>query len=111
MMLNQHSMRYLSRRLLAQAWEMPRMAIGAMVSIVLSVGFALLQPLLIRSLINQGIAAHNYRTVTEFSIAIMIAAILSAITTYVRSTTTQIVGEGVSYRLRNRLFRHLEAMS
>src|SRR5262249_39323966 len=24
---------------------------------------------------------------------------------------TQIVGEGVSYRLRNRLFRHLEAMS
>jgi ATP-binding cassette subfamily B multidrug efflux pump len=111
MMLNQHSMRYLSRRLIAQAWETPRTAIGAIVSITLSVGFSLLQPLLIRSLINQGIAKHNYRAVTAWATAIMVAAILSAITTYVRQTTTQIVGEGVSYRLRNRLFRHLEAMS
>jgi ATP-binding cassette subfamily B multidrug efflux pump len=110
-MLNQHSMRYLSRRLFAQAWETRGMAIAALTSTLLAISFTLLQPLLIRALINQGIATHDYHVVTLFAAAIMGSAILSAITSYIRSTTTQIIGEGVSYRLRNRLFRHLEALS
>jgi ATP-binding cassette subfamily B multidrug efflux pump len=110
-MLNQHSMRYLSRRLFAHAWETPGLAISAALSIIFTIVFSLLQPLLIRSLINSGIAGRNYHLVIEYAIAIMVAAILSAITSYIRSTTTQIIGEGVSYRLRNRLFRHLEVLS
>lgn len=110
-MLDQHSVRYLVRRLLRHAWDTPPLAIGAVLSIFLSIGFSLLQPLLIRSLINNGIAAGQHRRLIEVSIAIMIVAVLSAVTTYFRSVTTQWIGEKVSYDLRNRLFRHLEALS
>jgi len=111
LMLDQHSVRYLVRRLLRHAWDTPPLAIGAVLSIFLSIGFSLLQPLLIRSLINNGIAAGQHRRLIEVSIAIMIVAVLSAVTTYFRSVTTQWIGEKVSYDLRNRLFRHLEALS
>jgi len=110
-MLDQHSVRYLVRRLLRHAWDTPLLAIGGVLSIFLSIGFSLLQPLLIRSLINNGIAAGQHRRLIEVSIAIMIVAVLSAVATYFRSVTTQWIGETVSYDLRNRLFRHLEALS
>ncbi|MCA1666476.1 MAG: ABC transporter ATP-binding protein/permease [Thermomicrobia bacterium] len=110
-MLDQHSVRYLVRRLLRHAWDTPLLAIGGVLSIFLSIGFSLLQPLLIRSLINSGIAAGQHRRLIEVSIAIMIVAVLSAVTTYFRSVTTQWIGEKVGYDLRNRLFRHLEALS
>lgn len=110
-MLDQHSLRYLVRRLLRHAWDTPLLAIGGILSIFLSIGFSLLQPLLIRSLINNGIAAGQHRRLIEVSVAIMIVAVLSAVTTYFRSVTTQWIGEKVSYDLRNRLFRHLEALS
>src|SRR5690348_1233193 len=111
LMLDQHSLRYLVRRLLRHAWDTPLLAIGGVLSIFLSIGFSLLQPLLIRSLINNGIAAGQHRRLIEVSIAIMIVAVLSAVTTYFRSVTTQWIGEKVSYALRNRLFRHLEVLS
>ncbi|MDQ6905455.1 MAG: ABC transporter ATP-binding protein/permease [Chloroflexota bacterium] len=110
-MLDQHSVRYLVRRLVRHAWDTPLLASGAVASILLSIGFSLLQPLLIRSLINNGIAAGEHRRLIEVSVAIMVVAILSAVTTYFRSVTTQWIGEKVSYQLRNRLFRHLEALS
>lgn len=110
-MLNQHSVRYLVRRLVRHAWDTPLLAILAVFSILTSVGFSLLQPLLIRSLINGGIASGDHRMLIVTAIAIMAVAILSAITTYLRSVTTQWIGEHVSYDLRNRLFRHLEALS
>jgi ATP-binding cassette subfamily B multidrug efflux pump len=110
-MLDQHSLRYLVRRLLRHAWDTPILAIGGILSIFLSIGFSLLQPLLIRSLINSGIAAGQHRQLIVIAIAIMVVALLSAITSYFRSMTTQWIGEKVSYDLRNRLFRHLEALS
>jgi len=110
-MLDQHSVRYLVRRLLRHAWDTPPLALGAVASILLSIVFSLLQPLLIRSIINNGIAAGEHRRLIEVSIAIMVVAVLSAATTYFRSVTTQWIGEKVSYQLRNRLFRHLEALS
>ena len=96
-MLNQHSVRYLVRRLLRHAWDTPILAIPAVLSIFFSIVFSLVQPLLIRSLINNGIAAGERRRLIEVSIAIMIVAVLSALTTYLRSATTQWIGERVSY--------------
>ena len=110
-MLNQHSVRYLVRRLLRHAWDTPILAIPAVLSIIFSIVFSLVQPLLIRSLINNGIAAGERRRLIEVSIAIMVVAVLAALTTYIRSATTQWIGERVSYDMRNRLFRHLESLS
>ncbi|HET8630872.1 MAG TPA: ABC transporter ATP-binding protein [Thermomicrobiales bacterium] len=110
-MLEQHSARYLLRRLFGHLAANPGIATGAGVSILLSIGASLVQPLLIRALINVGIAGRDRRLLVEVAAAIMGVALLSAVTVYVRSWTTQWIGERVAYDLRNRLFRHLEALS
>jgi ABC-type multidrug transport system fused ATPase/permease subunit len=110
-MSDQYSVRYLIRRLFGLMGENRRMTIIAALSILTSIGFALALPLLIRALINNGVATGNMRVVVELGVAIIIVSILSAGSAYLRGVTTQWVGESVSYALRNRLFRHLEGLS
>ena len=110
-MSDQYSVRYLVRRLILLLGESPRMTAVAAGSILTSIGFSLALPLLIRALINNGVAAGDMQVVIKLGIAIIIASAFSALSAYVRGVTTQWVGEAVSYSLRNRLFRHLEGLS
>ena len=110
-MSDQYSANYLLRRLLGLMRSSPYMTIAAGISILTSIGFSLLLPLLIRGLINAGVAGGNQRAIVEYGAAIIGASLLSAGSAYVRSVTTQWIGERVSYDLRNRLFQHLEALS
>ncbi len=110
-MTEQYSVRYLVRRLFMLMGESPRMTIVGAITILSSIGFSLALPLLIRTLINNGVATGNMRVVTELGIAIIIVSFLSAGSAYLRGVTTQWIGERVSYGLRNRIFRHLEALS
>jgi ATP-binding cassette subfamily B protein len=110
-MSDQYSVRYLVRRLIMLMGESPRMTMIAGVSILTSIGCSLALPLLIRALINNGVAAGDMQIVIRLGIAIIIASAFSALSAYVRGVTTQWVGEAVSYSLRNRLFRHLEGLS
>jgi ATP-binding cassette subfamily B protein len=110
-MSDQYSANYLLRRLLGLMRSSPYMTIAAGISILTSIGFSLLLPLLIRGLINAGVAGGNRRAIVEYGAAIVGASLLSAGSAYVRSVTTQWIGERVSYDLRNRLFQHLEALS
>lgn len=110
-MSDQYSVRYLVRRLILLLGESPRMTAVAAVSILTSIAFSLALPLLIRGLIDNGVAKGDMQVVSRLGIAILIASAFSALSAYVRGVTTQWVGETVSYSLRNRLFRHLEGLS
>ena len=110
-MSDQYSVRYLIRRLFGLMGENRRMTIVAALTILTSIGFSLALPLLIRALINDGVATGNMRVVAELGVAIIIVSALSAGSAYLRGVTTQWVGESVSYALRNRLFRHLAGLS
>src|SRR3954447_16123957 len=110
-MSDQYSVNYLMRRLIALTWISPVMTIVAGISILTSIGFSLALPLLIRALINSGVAAGNHREIIELGVAIIAVSVLSATSAYVRGVTTQWIGETASYDLRNRLFRHLEGLS
>src|SRR5690349_12208512 len=110
-MSDQYSANYLLRRLLGLMRISPYMTIAAAISILTSIGFSLLLPLLIRGLINNGVASGNSRAITEYALGIAVASVLSAGSAYIRSVTTQWIGERVSYELRNRMFRHLENLS
>src|SRR5215213_5967079 len=103
MMSDQYSVNYLVRRLLGLMWTSPAMTIVAAISILTSIGFSLALPLLIRALINSGVAAGQHRVIAELGVAIIVVSALSAASAYVRGVTTQWVGETVSYDLRNRL--------
>ena len=110
-MTEQYSVRYLIRRLLTLMWANPIMTIVAAISILTSIGFSLTLPLLIRTLINNAIGGGQRQLLLQFGAAIIGVAVLSAISAYVRSVTTQWLGERVSYALRNQLYRHLESLS
>src|SRR4051794_36028072 len=110
-MSDQYSVNYLMRRLIALTWISPVMTIVAAISILTSIGFSLALPLLIRALINSGVAGGQHGVIVELGVAILAVSVLSATSAYVRGVTTQWIGETVSYDLRNRLFRHLEGLS
>lgn len=110
-MTEQYSIRYLVRRLLILMWASPGMTIVAMLSILASIGFSLALPLLIRAVINTAIGGGHRELIPQFGAAIIVVAMLSATAAYIRSVTTQWLGERVSYALRNQLYRHLEHLS
>ena len=110
-MSDQYSVRYLIRRLLGLMGENRRMTVIAAITILTSIGFSLALPLLIRALINNGVARGDMRVVRELGVVIIVVALFSAGSAYLRGVTTQWVGESVSYALRNRLYRHLEGLS
>jgi ATP-binding cassette subfamily B protein len=110
-MSDQYSANYLLRRLLGLMRLSPYMTIAAAVSILTSIGFSLLLPLLIRGLINAGVASGDRNAIAWYGAGIVVASVLSAGSAYVRSVTTQWIGERVSYELRNRMFRHLESLA
>jgi ATP-binding cassette subfamily B protein len=111
MMSDQYSVSYLMRRLIKLMWISPGLTTVAGISILTSIGFSLALPLLIRALINTGVAGGQNRVIAELGVAIIVVSVLSASSAYVRGVTTQWIGETVSYDLRNRLFRHLEGLS
>ena len=110
-MAEQYSVRYLVRRLIVLMWANPIMTIIAAISILTSIGFSLALPLLIRALINNAIGGGQRQLLLQIGAGIIGISILSAISAYVRSVTTQWLGERVSYALRNQLYRHLESLS
>ena len=69
-MSDQYSANYLLRRLLGLMRFSPYMTIAAAISIFTSIGFSLLLPLLIRGLINTGVASGNRRAITEYALGI-----------------------------------------
>lgn len=109
-MTDQRSVGYLLRRLFGQMRVSPGLAVAAVLSVLLGIGASLAQPLLIRALINDGIANGNRGAIARVAVAIVVVAVFSAGAAYVRAVTTQSLGELVSYDLRNRLFRHLEIL-
>jgi ABC-type multidrug transport system fused ATPase/permease subunit len=110
-MTEQYSVRYLAKRLLVLMWANRAMTIVAMISILTSIAFALALPLLIRALINNAIGGGQRQLLLQFGAGIIVVSICSATSAYIRSVTTQWLGERVSYALRNQLYRHLESLS
>ncbi len=110
-MAEQYSVRYLVKRLIVLMWANRAMTIVAMISILTSIGFSLALPLLIRAVINNAIGGGQRQLLYQLGAGIIGVSILSAASAYVRSVTTQWLGERVSYALRNQLYRHLESLS
>ncbi len=108
--MNSYSAAYLLRRLLRLMWEFPALTLSSAVTILASIGLALLQPLLIRQLFNNGITAGNHQALITTSFTILVITALQAVCVYGRAGLTQHLAERISYALRNRLFGHLEAL-
>ena len=88
-----------------------RKAIGSYAALILAIILQLAVPLLVRQIVNTGIASGD-RALLAFSAAgIVVVTLAQSTFMYTRSYWLQYLAERVAYDLRNEMYTHLEALS
>jgi ATP-binding cassette subfamily B protein len=89
-----------------------RLRLGAvLVLIVISAGFSMLNPFLLRSALDNGILKHNSTLLTETVLGMLGIAIFTNATGVWQTYMSNQVGQRVMHDLRAAVYRHLQRMS
>ncbi len=88
-----------------------REAAGAFISLVLSTAGSLVIPRLTQVVIDQGIAAEQMTVILWGAGAIVVAAVLGALFSYLRGFLAAKASQGVAYDLRNALYTQIQSLS
>jgi ATP-binding cassette, subfamily B, bacterial len=89
-----------------------RMRLGVvLVMIVISAGVSMINPFLIRDTLNEGLAQHNGKLLTELVLAMIGVAIFTNATSVWQTYLSNVVGQRVMHDLRASVYRHLQRMS
>jgi len=104
-----------SRDLLRRVWAFarpytPQIAV-LLVTIFVITGFTLVQPLLIRELIDNALPNRNVRLLNLLALGMIAAPLLNGLVGVLQRRMSASVGEGVIYDLRRALYRHMQKMS
>jgi ABC-type multidrug transport system fused ATPase/permease subunit len=86
-------------------------ALGAVVSLGLSTGFALVVPWLLAWVIDTGLQHGQFRTLLLATGAILVTSLLRGLFAYGQGYLSQAVSCLVAYDLRNRVYDHLQTLS
>ena len=79
--------------------------------IVFSAGLSMLQPFLLRDVLDEGIGQHNTTLLTWLTIALIAIAIVTSAFSVVQTYHSNIVGQRVMHDLRAAVYKHLQKMS
>ena len=79
--------------------------------IVFSAGLAMLQPFLLRDVLDDGIAKHNTVLLTQLVLAMIAIAIATSIFSVWQTYISNVVGQRVMHDLRAAVYRRLQRMS
>ncbi len=82
-----------------------------MAMIVFSAGLAMLQPFLLRAVLDKGIFGHDSALLTELVIAMIAIAIVNAVFNVWQTYLSNQVGQRVMHDLRAAVYKHLQKMS
>ena len=104
-----------SRELLRRVWAFarpytPQIAV-LLLTIFIITGFTLVQPLLIREIIDNALPNGNVRLLNLLALGMIAAPLLNGLVGVLQRRMSASVGEGVIYDLRRALYRHMQAMS
>ena len=86
-------------------------ALGAVVSLGLSTGFALVVPWLLAWVIDTGLQHGQFSTLLLATGAILVTSLLRGLFAYGQGYLSQAVSSLVAYDLRNRVYDHLQTLS
>lgn len=103
--------RYLLKRVFAYAWPYRRWLLALMSLILVSTGLNLLNPLILRALIDRAIPQKDVHLLLYLSLGLLAASSLSASLIVAQRRITATVGEGVIFDLRVSLYERLQRMS
>ncbi|MFN8557799.1 MAG: ABC transporter ATP-binding protein [Dehalococcoidia bacterium] len=99
------------QRALALLWPHRRLVAAYLLTIVVTSVVGLGPPLLIRRLIDVAIPHADAALINVLVLAMVALVSVGALTGVLRSFLSNLVGQGVMFDLRSRLFRHLTGMS
>jgi ATP-binding cassette, subfamily B, bacterial len=81
------------------------------IAVLVSSGLGVLAPLFLRTIVNQGLLAHNLGVVTRFCLFALGATLASNLCSLAYGYLSTLVGQRIMRDLRNQLYRHLQGMS
>jgi ATP-binding cassette subfamily B protein len=102
---------YLLKRVFAYAWPYRRRLLLLMLLILVATGLNLLNPMILRALIDRAIPQKDIHLLFYMALALLAASSLSASLIVVQRRITATVGEGVIFDLRVSLYERLQRMS
>jgi ATP-binding cassette subfamily B protein len=103
--------RNLLKRVLVYAVPYRTQIIGMLVLILINTGLALLNPLLLRAIIDTAIPKANLPLLVWLSLGLLAIPAITGGTNVIQRRLNASVGEGVIYDLRSALYTHLQRMS
>ncbi len=98
------------RRILKFARQYRGLLIIFLVAVILDAALSSVAPLLLRAIIDNGIAKHNQRLIIWLASITAILAISSAGLSLVERRISSVIGEGLIYDMRSRVFEHIQKM-
>jgi len=102
---------HILRRCLAYLRPYGLYVAGAYLFLLLNNGISLAMPLVIRSIVDQGIRAQNAETIRWGVLALMGITLLRGIFTYFFGRWTEVASQSVAYDLRNAIHQKLQSLS
>ena len=79
--------------------------------IVVSAGISMLNPFLLRDVLNEGILKHDTKLLTELVLAMIVIAIATSASSVWQTYISNSIGQHVMHDLRAAVYRHLQRMS
>ena len=103
--------RKLLKRVLKYAWPYRLSLFLLLVLILASTALSLLNPLIVRNLIDKAIPAKDIHRLIWLSLAMLAIPIINGLLSVIQRRTNAVIGEGVIYDLRTSLYTGLQRMS
>ncbi len=99
------------RRMMGYLGPHRRLAWYTLIVITISALAGLAEPYLLRVAIDEGVLAGNLRTIDLAVLAMLGLRLIVWLTSYLRISLTNAIGQGVLYDLRQTLFTHIQKLS
>ncbi|MGA8245423.1 MAG: ABC transporter ATP-binding protein [Nocardioides sp.] len=99
------------RRVLRFARPHRRLIVWFLVLTVLDAGLVVVPPLLVQRLVDNGIAGHDAALVVWLAVGMGVAAIADAALGFGSGWLSSLIGEGLIYDLRTKVFAHVQRQS
>jgi ATP-binding cassette, subfamily B, bacterial len=99
------------RRVMGFAGPHRRTIAAFLLVTVIDAGLVVVNPLLVRRLIDDGITKGNAGLVTVLALLMVVVALLGAVLSVFGGYFSSRIGEGLIYDLRNRVFAHVQRQS
>ena len=102
------------RRTLARVWRLllpyRLPLLGGLLVMVLDIGFGLVPPLLIRAMVSTAIPHRDVHLAVVLGVAMVVFPLIGAVLGLGQTYLNSLVAQGVIADLRDRLYRHLQAL-